>query len=210
LSHIDKLIREKKVCLLCCGASLDAHEIDFNEYDICIGTNRIHKTKYFEELDIIFDGCHSIHDPLNEVKVEKFNKSKKLKLIIFMPGKEGIDSLEKNLINYEKQIKKDYEISNKSRNFTKRMFVGTETLCRILKHKPKLIHIFGMDFYQTNYTKELENDYVYGGFFHHSIKKLNEERTFCKRIIHEFNSIYKEKIKVFCCNHSQILLKNYR
>lgn len=151
---LNNLIANKKVCLLCCGSSLDSHNIDYESYDIVCGVNRIYKTGYFKYIDILFDGCHYKYDPLTPQKIKLLNHSK-LKYIIFSGGSKLFTS------KFIKQISKlDVKFKFKSRNIVNnfKISIGTEALFSLHEAHPSRLDVYGLDFYSSDYTKELSHE----------------------------------------------------
>jgi hypothetical protein len=185
----DSCIRGKSVCLLCCGQSLEEQNIDFSVYDTCVGTNRLYKCpQYFEHVDIYFDGCHERYDPLTDKKIQFLNAYSRLKFVVFLPGKPGLRQLRQHLNTGAVKLKAPSVVKNVSRRLVKRMSLGVEAICAILRCKPKKLDIFGLDYYVTPYIKDLEHDDVYDDFFRPG-RNFFYEQLFCCRLLREYEAL---------------------
>jgi hypothetical protein len=186
---LEKLIYEdKSVCLLGCGGSLDKKEIKFENYDKVVGVNRIYKTKYFKKLNILYDSAHYKYDPLNNIKIKTINESN-LDYYFLTPGIKSYNILKLKKFFIEKIKIKNFLYKNRPemKISGKKILAGLFVLNIIIKGCPKKIDLYGFDFYEQNYTSELEYTHDI-----ETIKKmhtLEEEKKYLENLIEKNNFI---------------------
>lgn len=159
----------KKVCILGNGSSLEKHKINYVDFDTIVGINRIYDTTFFENVDVLYHNC-SLHDPLNDEKISFFNNSKKLKVLILIPG--IINSL---VINQIRDIKKKYSNSVKFRIYVEnyilkkvkkffqgRPLTGMTVVSHVIESGPTSVDLYGFDFYENGYVENLPKKGCYG------------------------------------------------
>lgn len=155
------LYKDKKICLLGCGSSLEKHNINFDDYDLVVGLNRIYMTKYFNNIDIFYNSL-SFQDWKNiRNMIQILSGNNKLKQIIFSPwglGKRKKHILYNLLLEYNI---KNYLYTNKIgrhkilKTIDKIPIIGMSVLYHILQCGSSSIHIYGFDFYQ-----DINNIYI--------------------------------------------------
>jgi len=157
------IYKNKKICLLGCGSSLEKYNINFNDYDLIVGLNRIYMTKYFDNIDIFYNSL-SFQDWKNiKNMIQILSTNNKLKQIIFSPwglGKRKKRILYNILLKYNIQ---NYLYTNKiGRHITlKRIeripITGMSVLYHILQCDSSSIDIYGFDFYQDPQNIYIQN-----------------------------------------------------
>jgi len=150
------LYTDKKICLLGCGSSLDSQNIDFDSYDIVVGTNRIHRTKYIKYIHILY------HNVSNKDSIETIYKNtisqKQFQYIIFCPFisgpitrgyfREQVNKYNITYCIYNKKIARQVAVE-------KRPLTGIVALHHMLVWEPSSIDIYGFDFYTDTYIEGL-------------------------------------------------------
>jgi hypothetical protein len=183
-----KIYKEKSVCLLGCGSSLDDKRIDFKKYDKIVGINRIYKTRYLYHLDILYDSAHYKHDPLNEIKVNILNKSK-LEYYFLTPGIKSFEKLkmQKKLLDKIKIKNSLYKNRHDMKINGKKILAGLYVLNIIMTGEPKEIEIYGFDFYEKGYTSSLS--YAHNIETIKKMHDINEEKKYFEELIKKNNLI---------------------
>lgn len=183
----EQIYLNKKVCIIGCGSSVDSKKINFSEYEIIVGINRIYQTKYFNYINILYDSAHYIFDPVNTTKVKILNESK-LNYYFLIPGIKSLYRIKIQMAIFEKiKIKKHiYKERHDIKVDGKKLLSGLFTLNTILKGKPLSIDIYGFDFYENNYIQNLE--------YKHDIKIINEMHNLEKEKKYLETIIEKNKI----------------
>lgn len=151
------LIKNKKVCLLCPGKSLEKHKIDYSKYDLVCGVNRIYKTDYFDKINLFFHNA-SINDTPNKICDKVFSqKDNKQRYIVFVPGEISkirfsiFKELDKTTIKYNNVLCL-YSIHQQLINtFGFNLLSGLMCVYLMLQLKVEHIDIYGMDFYSHGY-----------------------------------------------------------
>jgi hypothetical protein len=183
-----EIYKDTKNCLLGCGSSLNLKKINFEDYDNIIGINRIHQTKYFKYINILYDSAHYLFDPITNIKVNKLNESN-LKYYFAIPGSIGLAKVkyQRAIFDKIKITKKIYENRSDTRVDGKKILSGLFVLNIIISGEPKSIDIYGFDFYKENYIEDLS--------FKHDLKKINEmhnlerEELYLKRVMDKNKNI---------------------
>lgn len=152
------LYENKKVCLLGCGSSLENKNIYFKNYDLVVGTNRIYKTKYLKNLNILYDTAHFDFDPINDKKLELINNSN-IKNYFINPSYYCL-----KFIKNTERIKIPFYICL-DRAKGKKILSGLYAYYLIINSCPASLDIFGFDFYTGNYIDGLRQT--------HSMEEIN-------------------------------------
>jgi hypothetical protein len=182
------IYKDKNVCLLGCGGSLDKKQINFKKYEKVVGVNRIYKTKYFEKINILYDSAHYKFDPLTNAKVNTINNSK-LEYYFLTPGIKSQQKLklQKNLIEKIKIKNFLYKNRPEMRVSGKKILAGLFVLNSILIGLPKKIDLYGFDFYEENYTNGLE--YVHEIEIIKKMHTLESEKKYLENLIKQNSCI---------------------
>lgn len=154
------IYKDKKICLLGCGSSLEKYNINFDNYDLVVGINRIHLTEYWPYINILYYNL-SKKDEFNLPHLlNRIQNSKHMKHLFFCPWSSSRQKKLKlrtlirkyNIVNhtYCKTIVKQIP------NIKKRPLTGVAALNHILLCTTKTIDIYGFDFYQNNYINKLQ------------------------------------------------------
>jgi hypothetical protein len=184
--NLNNIFKNQKVCLLCCGESLDKHSINYDNYDIVCGVNRIYKTRYFNYINFLFDGCHYIYDPLSVQKIKLLNNSN-LNNIVFTCGFMAFDII----TNLSNRLNKKHIIKYRDIINNQKISVGTEAFLTIVKSEPGSLEVFGLDFHSSNYIEELLNDYTHKKQQCLKLHNYAAERELCMQTIKESNFFIK-------------------
>ena len=188
----------KKVCLLCCGSSLNNKEVDYKSYDLVCGTNRIYKTSYAQYIDVLFDGSHYQFDTLDDHKISILNANDKLKFIVFTCNSSNHRIIQENSHKLKKKFMlKDRDnlvegtITNET-NLSKKS-IGTEAFLTIIRHSPSLLDVFGLDFHKSAYINELQQKHENPAAVHN----YPAEELLCKSAAEHFNSFRPGSIAIY-------------
>jgi len=162
-----EIYKNKKVCLIGCGGSLENREIEFNKYDYVVGINRIYKTKYFKNINILYDSAHHQFDPITNNKIRIINESN-LIYYFLTPGAKSLEKLrfQEFMLKKIKVSTKTYKNRPEVKVSGKKILAGLFALNIIIGGEPFLVDIYGFDFYKKNYTSGLD--------FKHELNLINK------------------------------------
>lgn len=152
---IENLYKDKKVCILCCGESIDKHKIDFDKYDFVIGLNRLYKTKYIDKINVLYDSCHYIHDFISLEKIKILNESN-IKYYFLIPGKISKQKIIDNMKLIQSNLKIPFKVIDERDKHAigdRKILAGVFVLKKVLGEKPKSIDLYGYDFYSSKYVE---------------------------------------------------------
>lgn len=192
---MDEFFRQKKVCLLGCGSSLGSRTVDYSKYDTVCGTNRIYKTSYFENIEVLFDGSHYMFDPFNDEKINRLNSGKNLKFIVFSCGFYSYDVIKEKSVRLGKKFFLKYRDGALNDPPTHRKSIGTEAFLSIVSHCPLILDVFGIDFHKSSYIEELANDPT-----HPDPLLLHDylfEEKLCRFVAAEYNELHPNSITFY-------------
>lgn len=184
-----EMYKEKKVCLLGCGKSIEKYNIDFSSYDIVVGINRIYQTSFIDKINILYNGFgdgdrHNARFMLDLLKT----KNNFISLILLRNEEDY------NLI---KLIEETKFLDHKSFSYlpgllnikyVRRPLTGIVALNHILKCDVGLVDIFGFDFYVNGYIEGLKE--AHPKKITAQWHDLSKNKNFLKNLI----KIYPEKI----------------
>ena len=153
------LYQNKRICLLGNASSLTNFNINFNNYDIVVGINRIYQTKYIDNIHILYNAL-SKKDWNNTTIMTSILKSKpQFKCFIACPWGAKRTSQIKNILSqcnfydtkqflFCRNIVRQVEVP-------KRPLTGIAALNHILLSGGNNVDLFGFDFYKTKYIDNL-------------------------------------------------------
>ena len=195
---IINIYKNKKICVLGCGSSLEQYNIDYENYDVVVSFNRIYNNeKYLKHVNVIYN-CLSYQDRDNFDKmISILVEQKQIQYLILCPNW------------LPKCIKVDiYRILCKH-NFSKFFYStdivrnpaivkgvkgiplsGIAAIYHICTHDPQSIDIYGFDFYTSNY---IENIKFYPNYFPSRHHNLQSNKKFLETLIIEYNNIIWHK-----------------
>lgn len=162
IPNSEHLYLNKSVCLLGCGSSLSKHDIDFSEYDVVAGINRIYQTNYMQHINVLYYNLSSADNKNLDSMLYKKTQAHHFKYIVFCPwssGPQRRESLQKKLQKY--QIDTDSHVYSKGivRKLTqinRRPLTGVAAVNHILLSGASKIDVFGFDFYTNQYVNQLK------------------------------------------------------
>lgn len=163
---LTSIIKNKKICLLCTGGSLDLVNIECHKYDLVCGVNRIYKTKYAKHIDIFFHGCQNVdRAELSFPKIFSENEQAKIILIPIatLLGNEHIKQISyiENLMRVNKNIIFNISLASMAQiKYGTRIYTGINSLSYILEYQPQFVDVFGMDFYTNGYTQDTNHKHL--------------------------------------------------
>jgi hypothetical protein len=177
-NYIDKISSCVSICLLGSGNSLSKYLIDFNKYDIVIGTNRIHNTDLLQHVDVLYHNA-SIFDN----NMQKLNHAKaiisQLDYIIFVPAEPNSyinkyktihDFL---LTEHQDRFIVDFNMQQNYIDFYRtRLLTGVCALVSTIQFtesKFDKLDIYGFDFYAEGYYGGLNS---YGNGAHNITQNI--------------------------------------
>jgi len=155
-------IRDKKICLLGSGDSLNNYKIEFKNYDVIVGINRIYRTDIGQKLNVLYHNA-SPYDILYSKNKFAEDLAEKLKYIIFIPAlrqtyRRFKEFHEFMLSNYNNKIIADLRFASlQSKKFKYKLLTGISALIHLILIEPKTIDIYGYDFYEKEYYNNLPN-----------------------------------------------------
>jgi hypothetical protein len=185
------LYKNKKVCLLGGGHSSSAYNIDFDSYDLVVGINRIYKTRYINNINVMYNALSkkdwvNVKDMLDLL----IDQTKFIYLIACPWSKKR--TYEINYIIKEKNFcenKKFLYCRNIVREapVKKRPLTGMAALYHILLSGAVGVDLYGFDFYTTGYLDHLPK------FNHDRCHDIDANKKFLQDLIVK----YPEKINWF-------------
>jgi hypothetical protein len=153
------LYQDKKICLIGNGDSSTKYNINYDNYDLIVGINRIYQTSYWSKINVIYYNLSQKDSHNIEYLFSLIKQSNNFKYLIFCPWCSGPgrrkkleDLLNKYQINdhiYAKGIVRQIP------EIKKRPLTGIAALNHILLSDPQLIDLYGFDFYQNSYINNL-------------------------------------------------------
>lgn len=162
IEEFKNFIRNKKICLIGSGASIDEYKIDYSLYDVIVGINRLYQTNLLNKINILYHNAspYDVLDPTNEKVKELANQ---LNYIVFIPGlsytyrkfKKFNDFMN---LQHKNKIIVDLNLSNTyKKKFRYKLLTGISTLIHLVSMDPNKIDIFGYDFYSKEYYDGLKD-----------------------------------------------------
>lgn len=153
------IFNNQNICLLGCGSSIDKYDINFNGYDLIVGTNRIYQTSFMKYVNVIYYNMSSVNNI--HLFFEAIKANPNYKYTVFCPWSSG----PKRRAVLDQQIKQ-YEIDDSQHVYSKgitrklnilpRPLTGVAALNHLLFCGAKSVDVYGFDFYTESYTHSLK------------------------------------------------------
>jgi len=198
------IYKDKKVCLLGCGKSLEKYNIDFNNYDIVVGINRIYKTSLLNKINILYysfgQGDRSSIKDMFQILLNQKNfytfigcpaGHRKKPPGLFSPDK---GSKSKSLIDVKKILdeinfcnNKNFYYFHSNVKIKPLPLAGMTAVSHIINSEASFIDMFGFDFYTHGYTESLKDFHINHKKYHN----IENNKKFLKNLINK----HPEKIK---------------
>jgi len=158
---LDRFYKQKKVCLLGNGGSIEKYDIDFEQYDVVIGINRIWRTKFAPYINIYYNSMSSTEKKNVLEMFLAVQKNENFQFFVCCPfssgpktrkelsAKIGLSELDRHM--YIKVIARHL-----GSLINKRPLTGICALYHCLLSDPQKIDVYGFDFYANKYVENLK------------------------------------------------------
>lgn len=176
------LYKNKKICLLGCGLSLEKYKINFNDYDLVVGANRIYKTEYCSHINVLYYNL-SKKDNCNDM-LKHISLLNNIKYIVFCPWSSGPKRR-----MYLEQLLNVYKITNHLyckfivrglKGIKRRPLTGMAALNHIIYSGASEIDIYGFDFYEEMYINNLTK------FDHDKYHDIESNKNFFLNLMQQY------------------------
>lgn len=183
---LDEFYKDKKVCIIGCGDSINNFEIDFLSYDVVVGINRIYLTKYAPYVNIYYNSMSSKEYKNFPYMLEKISGSLNFQHFYCAPWSSGPKTRKfmaslfyfANVENYTYNKRLAREVG---RRVLKRPLTGMSALYHVLLSQPEKVDLYGYDFYNEQY---IDNKIKrYNG--HNRLHDLNSNQELLVSLIQE-------------------------
>jgi len=154
------LYKDKKICLIGNGSSLESKNIDFNKYDVTVGINRIYQTNYINSINVLYTSLsrvdwHNVYGMVNKLKLTPIFQlliacpwsKTRTKNIEYIVQQQGFCDTKKFI--YCRNIVRGVKIN-------KRPLTGVAALNHIMLSDAESVDVYGFDFYTKNYVNNLQ------------------------------------------------------
>lgn len=156
---MENMYHNKKICILGAGKSIEKHNIIFSNYDIVVGINRLYKTNFIKNINILYHNLSIVEWPYLHSMITTLKENKNFKEAIFCPWyhKKEKKIYLYNLLDHYRFTNYVYNntISKSLPEIKKRPLTGISALNHIILSKGEHIDLYGFDFYQEPYTQQL-------------------------------------------------------